>query len=569
MKRVKRSLLGTAAAAVVLGGCYDLAVENTSGVGRETVLNSPADVERFVAGAFVNLWSAMTNGYPWTGFSVMAEQMESSNDGFGAYDLGKVPREAFQNSAEYNRFSFVKSAWAIFYETIANADDALAAIDRNNLKIVDVSTNRDNTSRTVSFAKMLQGTGHLYLAMLYDQAAIIPETVDLQEVRVLPLEPHREVLDSGIKFMGEALSILDTANFVLPNVEQLWIYGTPSSSGELEQFIHSQLARAKAYVARTPTERAAAPWQEILDHIDRGIVLDFGPRGRPNSLLDFGYWQTGHTHPVGLFAGNNTTNSARYRVDMRIVGPADTTGAYATWLAAVEGGDINAHPPTIGTPDQRIEPPPFDSVKSTNRIIRYYPVDPPSSAMPIERGTKYYSPYWFNVNAPLGNHLDELSIRQHIVLTIAEMNLLKAEALIRLTRVPEAVTIINASRTAPVGAGPNLPPIVANASLDLVIAPEDSASCVPKRTSGQCGNLWDALIYEKRLLTYGYDGLTAFADMRGWGCLEPGTLLHLPVPGDQLILMNEPVYTFGGQPGQPGSAGEPNPAMCQMFYHFD
>ena len=162
--KLKRSLLGTAAAAVVLGGCYDLAVENSAGVGRETVLNSPADVEVFVAGAFVNLWSAMTNGYPWTGFSILAEQMESSNDGFGAYDLGKVPRETFQNSAEYNRFSFVKSAWAIFYETIANADDALAAIERNNLKIVDLGSGRDNTSRAVSFAKMLQGTGHLYLA---------------------------------------------------------------------------------------------------------------------------------------------------------------------------------------------------------------------------------------------------------------------------------------------------------------------------------------------------------------------------------------------------------------------
>ena len=58
---------------------------------------------------------------------------------------------------------------------------------------------------------------------------------------------------------------------------------------------------------------------------------------------------------------------------------------------------------------------------------------------------------------------------QYIVLTVAEMNLLKAEALIRLNRVPEAVAIINTSRTAPVGVGPNLPEIVANASLDLVM----------------------------------------------------------------------------------------------------
>lgn len=574
-KRVVRSFLGTVAAATVLGACYDLGVDPNSGIGRDKVLSTPADLEVFAASTFLNMWAAMTNSYPWAGFSVMAEEIESSNSRRGMYDLGKTPREALNNSASYASYGFIKSGWANFYEAIANANDVLGSIERNNIRIVDITNNRDNTSRTVSFSKMLQGVSHLYLGMMYDSAAILPETIDLQDVQALydiPLRPYPEVVDSGLKFLEEALVILDTANFVLPRTDQLWIYGTQSSSGELEQFIHSQMARALAYSARTPGERATVDWAAVLDHINKGIVQDFGPRGRPNTLLDFEYWQLATTHPVGLFAGNNTTNSARARVDPRIVGPADTSAAFRTWLArlAQPGGD-SVHPPAILSGDRRIEQASatFDSTKSGSHLIRYYPADPPASQMPVERGKKYYSNYWFNATAPLGNHLDALSIRQHIVLTVNEMNLLKAEALIRLGRAAEAVDIINTTRTQIIGPGPNLAPVSLTGTTSPSSTAAEIAACVPKRADGTCGDLFDALIYEKRLLTYGYDALTAFADMRGWGCLVPGTPLQLPVPADQLILMGKPVYTFGGNPaGDAGSAGPPNAERCRLFYTF-
>ena len=569
-----RSLLGTAAIAAVAGGCYDLSVDPNSGIARQKVLTTPADLEVFAASSFLNLWAAMTNGNPWSGLSVAADQMESSHSNFGMYDMSKNPREPLNNAATYSNYGLIKSAWANFYEANANASDVIGSIERNNIKIIDITSNRDNTSRTVSFSKMIQGVSHTYLGMLYDQAVIINEDQDLQDVTKLsnlPLSPYREVVDSGIKFLGEALAILDTANFVLPLTEQLWIYGTQSSSGELEQFIHSSIARAMVYSARTPAERDAVNWQTVLDHINKGIVLDFGPRGRPNTLLDFGYWYSITNSPVGNFAGNNTLNSSRTRTDLKVIGPADTSAAYRTWLARVaDPAAINEHPPGIASGDRRIEQATatFDSTKAGSNLIRYYPVDPPTSAMPVERGTKYYSNYWFNATAPLGNALAQLALRQHVVLTVAEMNMLKAEAYIRLGRPQDAVDIINLTRTAAVGAGPNLAPVTVNGTVGPGATAAEIAACVPKRADGTCGDLWDALIYEKRLITYGYDGLTAFADMRGWGCLQPGTPLHLPVPADQLILMGRPVYTFGGTPGAPGSAGQPNAQLCRMFYTF-
>ena len=198
-------------------------------------------------------------------------------------------------------------------------------------------------------------------------------------------------------------------------------------------------------------------------------------------------------------------------------------------------------------------------------------------------GRRYMSNYWFNGLAPFGNHQSRLIERPHVVIAPEELQLLKAEGLIRTGRSAEAVEIINRTRTEPVGGLPNLPELqLLGGGPALLIAPADSASCVPKRLkvvsvsdgaggtkeSGECGDLWDALIYEKRLVTFGYDAMSAYGDMRGWGCLAPGTMTHLPVPAFELELAGLPVYTFGGNPGAPGSAGVPDRERCQMFFDF-
>ena len=43
-----------------------------------------------------------------------------------------------------------------------------------------------------------------------------------------------------------------------------------------------------------------------------------------------------------------------------------------------------------------------------------------------------------------------------------------------------------------------------------------------------------------------------FYEMRGKDLLEPGTLLHFPIPGAALDAAGIPYYTFGGSTGTPG-----------------
>jgi hypothetical protein len=134
----------------------------------------------------------------------------------------------------------------------------------------------------------------------------------------------------------------------------------------------------------------------------------------------------------------------------------------------------------------------------------------------------------------------------------SELDLLKAEALIRLNRAAEALPLINKTRTA----NGELPAVTIN-------GPTDEPGCVPRRPTGACGSLWDALRYEKRIEGAGADGQVAWHDARGWQALPVNSIVHFPIPGRELEIVQQALYTFGGG-GNDGSAPAPNPEKCPV-----
>jgi len=85
---------------------------------------------------------------------------------------------------------------------------------------------------------------------------------------------------------------------------------------------------------------------------------------------------------------------------------------------------------------------------------------------------------------------------------------------------------------------------------------------VPRKLNGQCGSLWDALRYEKRIEGVGVSGVIGYFDARGWQALPLNTMVHLPVPGRELATLRRDLYTFGG--GGAGSSPEPTPEVCPV-----
>ena len=592
MTMTRRSLAALAGVCALAGGsCYDLditATQPTTSFTREQVLAKPELIELVVAGVFINFWGGATYPQPYVQLSFYGEEITSAantspnfNRGTDApiilWDFAQEPRVAFDNSLSGRSF-FARDPWSNFYEANAAATDMPRLIKARNLKIIDKATGQDNTFRVLTFAKWIQGLSHAHIAMLFDQAALVNEEVDLSQVPVLPFVPYAVVRDSAVKWLEESITMAKSRAFVFPLKADLWVYNVPTTNDELAAIANSYIARTLVYTARTPAERAAVDWAKVKTHILAGVTGPFGPRGIPNPVITHDYRSMVSSPPQNTAAictsgGTNFCGSHAgvARVDLRLIGPADTSGAYQTWLQKVSAARFDTVMPfIIRTPDRRIQPQGNTTPLVKPTFFKFTDIVPPATIQPTERGPYYYSNYWSSSRA-LNNHqqlpLDgggrarrggnagnsDLDDIHDAMLLPAEMDLLLAEAEINLGNLAAAVTLINRTR---VGNG-ELPPVTTAG----VPPSTPTAGCVPRRYDGSCGTLMDALMYEKRIETYGMG--IAYFDLRGWGCLIEGTPIHLPPPGRQLDLMGMGNYTFGGV-GMPG--GAPRPTTCPLLH---
>jgi hypothetical protein len=379
MTMTRRSLAALAGVCAVVGGsCYDLditAVQPTTSFTREQVLAKPALIELVVAGVFINFWGGATYPQPWIQLAFYGEEITSAantspnfNRGADApiilWDFAQEPRLAFDNGLTGTSF-FARDPWSNFYEANAAATDMPRLIKERNLKIIDPATKQDNTFRVLTFAKWIQGLSHAHLAMLFDQAAIVNETVDLSKIPVLPFVPYATVRDSAVKWLEESITMAKSRSFSFPLKADLWVYNTPVTNDELAAIANSYIARTLVYTARTPAERAAVDWAKVKTHIQAGITGPFGPRGLPNPIIamDLRAMMSAppqNTATICTSGGTNFcgTHAGVARVDLRLLGPADTSGAYQTWLTKVSAARFDTVMPFIvRTPDQRIQPP--------------------------------------------------------------------------------------------------------------------------------------------------------------------------------------------------------------------
>lgn len=578
---IAAALLGSGA---VVGACYSLdvtAVQPTTSFTRQQVIEKPELIELVVAGLFINFWGGATYPQPWIQLSLYGEEITTAANSMPNFNRGATqpvilwefsqePRQAFDNSVTGVSL-FARDPWSNFYEANAAATDMPRLIKDNHLVIKDQATGADNTQRVLTFAKWLQGLSHIHLAMLFDSAAVIDESIDLSQIPTLPFEHHNVVRDSGIAWLEKSIQMAKEKSFILPLKNDLWVYNTPTSNDELAAIAHSYIARALVYTARTPAERAAVDWAKVKSEIALGVTAPFGPLGIPNPIIAMDYRQIMGSPPANTNAicvsGNTNfcgTAPGVARVDLRLLGPADTTGAYKTWIDKVSAARFDTVMPFIvNSPDQRIQRQNQTTPAVKPVYFKFTDVVPPIATQPPERGPYYYSNYWTSSRAnnnntaqfPAGGggrlrRTGDLNVIKDAMMLPAEMDLLLAEAEIRLGNPAAAATLINKTRVANGG----LTPVTA---AGVPVAP----NCVPRRVDNTCGDLMDALMYEKRIETYGT--AISFFDLRGWGCLAEGTPIELPPPARQLDLLNKKIYTYGGV-GLPG--GAPKPTNCPLLF---
>lgn len=590
MNRQFGRIAAGACMALAVTGCIDLTVGSTfDDLTRDAVLNDPVLVETVIASTGVDFFAATANrGQPHAAMEIMGERITSSTELENLWSVSQEPRIPLLNQPGQSAINV--DVWQRLYEANAAVTEMLRNIEQNGIRIIDIGTQNDNTIRATAFAKFIQGGSHGYLAAIFDKAAIINTEVDLSDIPDVPLSNYTEVRDSALKWLNQAAELAENNTFTFPNTNALWFWNQAVTNAYFAEIVHSYIARIMVYTPRTPEERAAVAWGSttqpgtVLYHLNRGLKSDLGLGGdgsSPSGILSYAYKQLTFNNPA---SGNgrlgSSTNASR--IDLRLLGPADTTvlsdgrTQYETWLEEVRTVDGRNNTPgfNVNTPDQRIGLAEGNGANNSEKpmFFRWTGLPPDGTLtgagtpiQPIERGAYYRdSPYHsssllLSPNETSGGRNSSASLDniKEIVFRPVEIEFLKAEAYIRTGDVASALPIINKTRHTNGG----LPEIT---STDPNAPVPGDAACVPKRYDGECGDLWDAFMYEKRLETFGHHGLIAWGDARGWGCLLEGTLTELPVPARQLDLLELPIYTLGGEPGTRGSA--PVPSNCPLLF---
>ena len=332
-----RILIVAGALGVAAGGCADLDVTNPNAPDRDRVLSRPEEVESLIASSYRQIWNRAQENYPNLGLGAMADNVTGGFFDYSVHDVSTEPRTVWNNSSLNTRSGLTENPWNDMYGVISSVNDALQALD-GGMVVEDA----EGTARARAFAKMGQGIAHGYLSLLYDQALVVDENTDLEQLDPTAFVPYTEVATAALAMLDEAISIAEQTSFEIPGSVE-WINGTPLSSGDLIRVANSYAARILAYTPRTPAERAGVSWSQVLDRAGAGIQEDLAPEG----LLDV--WESNMRR---LFARVRSRPGDHARVDYYAVGPADISGGFQVWHATPS---LDRQPFQMDTPDRRIQ----------------------------------------------------------------------------------------------------------------------------------------------------------------------------------------------------------------------
>ena len=517
MKRMTSRVGLCAAVLLAAGACLDLEVQNLNAPDRERAIQSPGDVEALVSGSYQLIENTTQGFYPNGAMSCVADAHSSSWGNFGMRDNCSEPRIAWNNDPSYGSRFVAQGPWNDNYGALAAIKDGLAAIN-NGLRIQEGPDEPDNTERLVLFGKFVQAIAFSNLAVIFDKAFIVDETVE--DIAALELQTYDQIWAHAQSLYDEVISGAERGAFTIP---ASWI----GFQGDWDGARMAEVARAfrtrySTQVARTPAERDALNWSAILADAQMGISETFG-----HFREDGGNWVY-HAQKTYLswFTG-------WARIDYRTVGPSDASGNYQQWINAPLGERV---PFDIDTDDRRITsgvPGETDAM-----YMRYMG----NSPFPADRGIYHYSNYIDYRWEYLWYEFRYVTLWPDM--TQKELDFIAAEANYRLGNMAAAMETVNKYRTM----NGQLPPFT-----DPSGPAPGGDRCVPKMNDGSCGDLWEALKYEKRIEVFHYGMATEYFDDRGWGDMVTNSWTQLPVPGSELELLLLEIYTFGG-PGGNSSA---------------
>jgi hypothetical protein len=544
------ALLARVAAAACDEG---LAVTNPNSPNAAQALSSPADLENFL-GSYYKRWHSGMYGSQSNVEGMAAVMSFETYSTLSNNCIGQrvgIPRAANDNSIGNLCAPEQRRVYEYENEVQRVASSVLKQLNAPGYSLGSAAEDL----RAKSFAEFLRGLSLGVLSLTYDSTAIIDETMEATDPG--ELKGYMEVNAAALDALQKAIDLADQSSkaageggFPLPAD---WIPSSTSfTAAEFIKLVHSYKARYRAGVARDPAERAAVDWKAVIADAEAGITADHdnitSTTGGPGDS-----WRNTFDGP-----GNYQTQPPF------IIGMGDVSGSYAAWTAlplANRGPDFH-----MVTPDQRFPQGTtraeqqadfaISSCETASTKCKRYIANRPNGSdlgAQIPWGGSEYDFNRFHSWATKGDGTARNG--KLVFFTKAENDLLEAEGQIRTGNFAKAAELINRTR---VGNG-HLPAITAFDGTSPV--PGGDVNCVPKVPVAlqgplKCGNMMEAMKWEKRLETENTHFMAWYVDSRGWGDLPEGTPVHWATPFADLQVRGKPVYSVGGSSNPIGSAGK-------------
>lgn len=550
-----RSLIryGALAGVVGLAAC-DLQVNNPNDPGTDEVLASPLEAEALIGsyyrrwhagmyGTTLNLWG-IANVQSFENYSSLANSAQNARSG--------IPRPANDNSVSNVAAGVQSLVYFRNSEVSRIASNVLTQFSKPGFTLGSAQD-----ARAKSFAEFLRGVSLGYLAMIYDSAAVsfpgqgTEDAGELMHYSVVA-ESAYVALQRSIDHATDP-TVTGSGGFPLPSS---WISSPTSfTTAEFVKVIRSYRARIRAGVARNPAERAAVNWGLVIADAQNGITADH---------LNITNTVTG---PFKSWVAIYSSFGQWHQMPPWIIGMGDVGTAYSSWISQPldvrgTGGEF-----TMVTPDLRFPQGASRAAQQTDFAI----TSCSAASTPCKR---------YFVNRPAGNDQTAGSawglsnydwVRHYswfvrgdgtgqngsiVFFTKAELDLLQAEGLYRTGNLPGAAALINITRTRGMSTG--TPSVATGGGLPAVTGTADGGlagpACVPKKpvNAGHggggtlvCGDLLEALKWEKRIETAYTHFAPWFFDHRGWGDMAEGTPLQWATPYEDLLARSKPLYSMG------------------------
>lgn len=304
------------------------------------------------------------------------------------------------------------------------------------------------------------------------------------------LEPssYKEVINAAVASLDKCIALCNSNSFQIPSD---WLPGDSYTSAEFGALANTFAARFLSYSARNKAENDATDWNKVYNYAKNGVQKDFAPLAD-----DINWYSLYQTY---------TVYSGWGQVDMYLINLMDPNMPNQF----PSDGDFSKLPNN------------GQATSDDARLLSDFQYLSSTSFAP-ERGYYHYSSYRYK------RHDTYLTTWTEPMPEIrkAENDYLLAEAAAHNGNLAEAVSVLNASPRVTRG---NLPPVGNSAT-----------------------EVFDAIHYERFVeLTTSGPGIEYF-QMRKSDLLQKGTILHFPIPGAQLEVMQMDYYTFGASTGVAG-----------------